>query len=366
MELPTELKAQLAEQKKQCIFCKIISKQTPANIIFEDSKTLALLDIYPAVKGHTLYLLKEHYPILPYLSEEELAHYFGVLPLLVKSIKSAVVATAFNIFIANGGAAGQNSPHLTIHLLPREEGDGFFNFLFHKKQKPLPEDKRKPLTPNIQYLMQKFQQENSLTINTSEYLPSYLEKPVKESLILYQDEKIIILLPPLSLAAGHIEIYSKLEEKNFEKLSSEDSIYLFHAASSIASLLFQLLQLHGTNIILKSGYTDDNKEGKLSLHIIPRMQNDSLQSLIWTPQQPKYKIESIAEKIKDKTWNLKYHPKKKEQKTDKNSPQNKEEKTEPKEPAEKKETKEWSKEETKSSFSTFKEEITHAISKLQK
>ena len=72
MQLPPELKSQLAEQKKQCIFCKIISKQTPAQIVFEDSKTLALLDIYPAVNGHTLYLLKEHYPILPYLSEEEL------------------------------------------------------------------------------------------------------------------------------------------------------------------------------------------------------------------------------------------------------------------------------------------------------
>ena len=345
MQLPPELKSQLAEQKKQCIFCKIISKQTPAQIVFEDSKTLALLDIYPAVNGHTLYLLKEHYPILPYLSEEELAHYFGVLPQLVKSIKSAVIATAFNIFLANGSVAGQNSPHLTIHLLPREEGDGFFNFLFNKKPKSLPEDKRKPLTPNIQYLMQKFQQENSLTINPSEYLPSYLEKPAKESLILYQDEKILIILPSSSLAAGHIEIYSKLEEKNFEKLSSKDSIYLFNAASSIASLLFQLLQLHGTNIILKSGYTDDNKDGKLSLHIIPRLQNDSLQGLIWTPQQPKYKIESIAEKIKDKTWNIRYQSKKIEPKTEK---------------------KELPKEETKKYYSSPEEEIFNAISKLQK
>lgn len=346
MQLPPELKAQLQEQKKQCIFCKIISKETPSQIVFEDSKTLALLDIYPAVKGHTLYLLKEHYPILPYLSEEELAHYFGVLPLLVKSVKSAVVATAFNIFIANGGAAGQNSPHLTIHLLPREEGDGFFSFLFNKKTKSLPEDKLKPLTPNIQHSMQKIQQENNLNISSSDKIPSYLEKPAKDSLILYQDEKILILLPKSSLVAGHIEIYSKLEEKNFEKLSPEDSIYLFNAASSIASLLFQLLQLQGTNIILKSGYTDDNKDGKLSLHIIPRMQNDSLQGLIWQPQQPKYKIESIAEKIKDKTWNIKYHPKKIEQK--------------------KEEKKETIKEQKQSFTSSYEEEIFNAISKFQK
>jgi len=316
MQLPPELKAQLQEQKKDCVFCKIIKKEIPSKIVFEDKNTIALLDINPVLKGHTLFLLKEHYPILPYLSDQESAQYFGLLPALVKSIKSALVATAFNIFIANGGAAGQNSPHLTIHLIPREEGDGFFNFFFNKKSKPLPEDKLKPIAPNLQYTIKKYQQENSLTISPSDNIPSYLETISKNSLILYQDEKVLITLPNQSVTAGHIEIYSKLEEKNFEKLSQEDSIYFFTAASTTASLLFQILQLHGTNLILKSGYSDDNKDGKLCIHIIPRMQNDSLQGLVWTPQQPKYTLDSIAEKIKDKTWNVKYQEKKIEPKTE--------------------------------------------------
>lgn len=314
MQLPPELKAQLQEQKKDCVFCKIIKKEIPSKVVFEDKNTIALLDINPILKGHTLFLLKEHYPILPYLSDQETAHYFGLLPPLVKSIKSALVATAFNIFIANGGAAGQNSPHLTFQLIPREEGDGFFNFFFNKKSKPLPEDKLKPLAPNIQYAIKKYQQENSLSIQPSENIPSYLDSISKNSTILYQDEKVFITLPNQVVTAGHIEIYSKREEKNFEKLSQEDSIYLFTAASTTASLLFQILQLHGTNIILKSGYTDDNKDGKLCIHIIPRMQNDSLQGLVWTPHQPKYNLDSIAEKIKDKTWNIKYQEKKVEPK----------------------------------------------------
>ena len=71
MQLTPEIKAQLQEQKKQCIFCKIISKEMDSKIVFEDKLTLAALDIRPAVKGHTLFMLKEHYPIMPYIQPEE-------------------------------------------------------------------------------------------------------------------------------------------------------------------------------------------------------------------------------------------------------------------------------------------------------
>ena len=46
---------------KDCIFCKIIKKEIPADIVFEDSKTIAFLDINPASKGHTLVMPKNHY-----------------------------------------------------------------------------------------------------------------------------------------------------------------------------------------------------------------------------------------------------------------------------------------------------------------
>ena len=63
MQLAPEIKKQLEEQKKQCIFCRLISGEIPnAKKVFEDDKTIALLDIYPALKGHTLFMLKEHYP----------------------------------------------------------------------------------------------------------------------------------------------------------------------------------------------------------------------------------------------------------------------------------------------------------------
>ena len=87
MNLSPELKAQLAEQKKQCVFCKLIAKEIPGKIVFEDAKTMALLDIYPAVKGHTLFLPKEHYPILPYMPEDDFTHFFSLLPSMTKAVK---------------------------------------------------------------------------------------------------------------------------------------------------------------------------------------------------------------------------------------------------------------------------------------
>ena len=121
MQLTTEIKQQLAAQKAQCIFCKLISKEIPGKIVFEDDKTIALLDIYPAVKGHTLFMLKEHYPLPVYIPREEFIHKFGLLPGLSKAIKSAMVKTGMNVFMAMGGAAGQQSYHFMIHLPSSEE-----------------------------------------------------------------------------------------------------------------------------------------------------------------------------------------------------------------------------------------------------
>lgn len=314
MLLTPELKAQLGEQKKQCVFCKLITKEIPGKIVFEDMKTIALLDIYPAVKGHTLFLPKEHYPILPYMSEEEFTHFFSLLPSISKAVKDSMVATAFNLFIASGGVAGQQASHFLVHCLPREQGDGFFNFLFTKKEKPLEEEQKKVLLQNVPVVLQRSLKGS----NPAKDQPTFLQKIYASSIILYEDDKILCVLPNSGVVPGYIQIYSKKEEKYIEKLSPEDSVHLFSAASIVASLLFEALKVQGTNLILKSGLTDDNPNGKLCMHILPRKLDDSLQGLLWQPKQPSYNLDGVMEKIKDKTWKVKYKEEKKEpQKTEK-------------------------------------------------
>ena len=123
--------------------------------------------------------------------------------------------------------------------------------------------------------------------------------------MLYEDEKVLAVLPNKSIAPGHIEVYSKEEAREIEKLSTESSAHLFYTASFAATAVFEGLGAHGTNIILKSGISDDNPNGQLCVHILPRTTGDGLQSLMWEPKEPKYDLKSVAGKIKDKTWVIK-------------------------------------------------------------
>jgi len=326
MELTPEMKAQLAEQKKQCIFCKIIYGEMESKKVFEDNVVLSVLDINPILKGHAVLLPKEHYPIMPYLPANEFKHLFGITPQITKSIKKAMVRTGIDIFIANGGAAGQQAPHFLIHFLPREQGDGFFNFWFKKNVKTKDESVSM-LSNNLPIMMKnhfgrnpaQWHQEGS---EDSGKVPGYLQSVKDNAIVLYEDEKTLAVINDPNgeaLAEGHIKIYSKEEEKYFEKMNEESAAHLFYVASFAATAVFEGLKVHATNIILKSGESDDNPNGKLEVHIIPRMGDDGLK-LNWEPKEPSYDLDGVAKKIKDKTWSVKYGGSKEEKKVVANAP----------------------------------------------
>ena len=315
MNLSPEIKAQLAEQKKQCIFCKLISGEMEAKKVFEDNLTIGMVDIHPAIKGHTLFMLKEHYPIMPYIPPEEFQHIFGLIPQMCKSVQKAMVSTSVNVFIANGGPAGQQAPHFLIHIFPRENGDGFFNF-FWKEKESLDEEATKILAHNFPLMMQNhFGRVPAPWHKGKGERPSHLINIDERGTVLYEDERALCMLLKKGMVKGHIEIYSKEEKSEIGKLSIESSAHLFYVASFAATLVFEGLKVHATNIILKSGYADDNPEGKLCIHVLPRMQDDGLnKSLLWEPKQPSYDLDSVMKKIKDNTWNIKYLEEKKETK----------------------------------------------------
>ncbi|MFP4424638.1 MAG: HIT domain-containing protein [Candidatus Woesearchaeota archaeon] len=123
MELSQEQKDALEEQKKQCIFCRIVREEIPAKKVYENDTVLAVLDINPLYKGHILVLPKEHYPIMPLIPHETFEHLFAVSQDLANSLKKGLLMTGSTIFIANGGVAGQMSQHFMYHIVPREEGD---------------------------------------------------------------------------------------------------------------------------------------------------------------------------------------------------------------------------------------------------
>jgi len=119
-------------QKQQCIFCKIIAGKVASRKVYEDDKCVALLDINPANPGHTLILPKEHQTILPLMREDEASHLFKIAKKVSMAQIRALKADGTNIFVANGAAAGQKSPHLMIHVIPRREKDGITAFTLPK------------------------------------------------------------------------------------------------------------------------------------------------------------------------------------------------------------------------------------------
>jgi histidine triad (HIT) family protein len=116
---------QIAElQKKNCVFCRIIAGEIESKKVFENDSFLAILDIRPAAQGHVLLMPKDHVPILPLLPEEKMIEAFRLSAQIGDAVKEAMIAQRATIFIASGYAAGQQAPHLIIHIIPREKGDG--------------------------------------------------------------------------------------------------------------------------------------------------------------------------------------------------------------------------------------------------
>ncbi len=107
----------------ECVFCKIVEKEIPSAIIYEDSGVLAFLDINPRFKGHALIVPKVHVTTLDELGDEAIAHLFVVVKHVADSLKKKLGAKGYNIISNNGKVAGQVVPHLHVHVVPRYEDE---------------------------------------------------------------------------------------------------------------------------------------------------------------------------------------------------------------------------------------------------
>lgn len=104
---------------KQCIFCKIINKEIPGHILFENEHVLAFLDISQTTKGHTLVIHKNHVEDVFSMTEEDMAHVFSVVPKIANALKTTFNADGMNIVNNNKPVAGQTVFHYHVHLIPR-------------------------------------------------------------------------------------------------------------------------------------------------------------------------------------------------------------------------------------------------------
>lgn len=107
-----------------CLFCKIINKELPTHIIYEDKDSVAFLDIKPHSKGHTVVIPKKH-AVTPFdLDPKSFQELLLDVKKVMEKLRDVLYPDGFNVGWNQNTAAGQVVAHLHIHIFPRYNGDG--------------------------------------------------------------------------------------------------------------------------------------------------------------------------------------------------------------------------------------------------
>lgn len=107
-----------------CVFCAIVAGEAPAVRIHEDDDLLAILDIRPFTRGHTLVIPKTHSVDLTDTAPDTVAAMATLGQRIARAARrSGLHADGNNIAINDGKAAFQTVFHIHLHVVPRRAGD---------------------------------------------------------------------------------------------------------------------------------------------------------------------------------------------------------------------------------------------------
>ncbi len=106
---------------EKTIFKKIIDKEIPAQIVYENDSFIAFLDIMPVAYGHVLVIPKEEYRWIQDLPDNLLAYLFIETKKIIKGMKQSLTCDYVQISVV-----GEEVPHVHVHLIPR-----YFNDTLH-------------------------------------------------------------------------------------------------------------------------------------------------------------------------------------------------------------------------------------------
>jgi len=115
-----------------CIFCKIIAKEAPSKIIFENGDVLALKPLREVSRGHTLIIPKKHFENIFDIKKDKLEKLIAVSKDLSEKLARENSATGINLLHASGKDAQQSVFHFHLHIVPRYENDGLDLWLREK------------------------------------------------------------------------------------------------------------------------------------------------------------------------------------------------------------------------------------------
>jgi histidine triad (HIT) family protein len=107
-----------------CVFCRILAGEIPAQRVYEDARCVAILDIHPVAPGHALVLPREHHETWLDLPADLAADLARASQAVARAAVKAADAPGFNLLMNNHRCSGQAIPHAHVHVIPRKPDDG--------------------------------------------------------------------------------------------------------------------------------------------------------------------------------------------------------------------------------------------------
>ncbi|MBS1267693.1 MAG: hypothetical protein MAG458_00402 [Nitrosopumilus sp.] len=104
-----------------CIFCKIVSGEIPTKILAQSNSSISFFDAFPLAKGHVLVIPKKHHQKIQDMTSDENSDLFSLVYSMVSKVD--LISNSTLIAIHNGKDAGQEVPHVHVHLVPRNKND---------------------------------------------------------------------------------------------------------------------------------------------------------------------------------------------------------------------------------------------------
>ena len=122
---------------KNCLFCRIIAGELPATFVHRDQAVSVFMDIQPVNAGHLLVVPNVHAAQLADLDPDTGTEMFRTAQRMAALLRrSGLPCEGINLFLADGKTAGQEVPHIHLHVIPRVRNDGFglkFAESYHRK-----------------------------------------------------------------------------------------------------------------------------------------------------------------------------------------------------------------------------------------
>ena len=107
----------------ECLFCKIVAGDLPSTRVYEDDRVIAIMDIFPATRGHVLVIPRAHSTDVHEIAADDLSAAAAVARLLAGRAVRGLGADGVTVMQSNGAAAWQTVFHYHVHVIPRYQDD---------------------------------------------------------------------------------------------------------------------------------------------------------------------------------------------------------------------------------------------------